>query len=59
MRTHVAQLSKKDYSSFLDGALQDMVVLFMPAEHLFAAALQHQIDLVFGGWDVIYILGIV
>ena len=46
VRTHVAQLSKKDYSSFLDGALQDMVVLFLPAEHLFAAAVQQRPNLV-------------
>lgn len=40
VRTHVAQLSKKDYSSWLEGALPDMVVLFLPAEHLFAAAVR-------------------
>jgi DNA recombination protein RmuC len=42
VRTHVAQLSKKDYADHLDGALPDMVVLFLPAEHLFAAAVQQR-----------------
>ncbi len=42
VRTHVSQLSKKDYSSYLDGALPEMVVLFLPAEHLFAAAVQQR-----------------
>ncbi len=46
VRTHVQQLSKKDYSAYLDGALQDMVVLFLPAEHLFAAAVQQRPALV-------------
>lgn len=46
VRTHVAQLSKKDYSAFLDGALADMVVLFLPAEHLFAAAVRQRPTLV-------------
>lgn len=40
VRTHVAQLARKDYSQHLDGALADMVVLFLPAEHLFAAAVR-------------------
>ncbi|MCW2926335.1 MAG: hypothetical protein JWM86_303 [Thermoleophilia bacterium] len=40
VRTHVTQLARKDYSQYLDGALADMVVLFLPAEHLFAAAVR-------------------
>lgn len=40
VRTHVGQLAKKDYSQHLGGALADMVVLFLPAEHLFAAAVR-------------------
>ena len=46
VRTHVAQLSKKDYSAYLDGAIPDMVVLFLPAEHLFAAAVRQRPTLV-------------
>jgi DNA recombination protein RmuC len=46
VRTHVQQLAKRDYSTHLDGALADMVVLFLPAEHLFAAAVQQRPTLV-------------
>lgn len=51
VRTHVEQLSKKDYSSYLDGALADMVVLFLPAEHLFAAAVQQMPNLIEEAFD--------
>ncbi|MCB0880215.1 MAG: DNA recombination protein RmuC [Thermoleophilia bacterium] len=51
VRTHVAQLAKKDYSQHLDGALPDMVVLFLPAEHLFAAAVQQQPGIVEEAFD--------
>jgi DNA recombination protein RmuC len=51
VRTHVDQLSRKDYSSCLDGALADMVVLFLPAEHLFAAAVQRMPNLVEEAFD--------
>lgn len=51
VRTHVQQLSKKDYADFLDGALPDMVVLFLPAEHLFAAAVQQRPMLVEEAFD--------
>jgi DNA recombination protein RmuC len=51
VRTHVAQLSKKDYSSWVDGAIADMVVLFLPAEHLFAAAVQQYPRLVEEAFD--------
>jgi DNA recombination protein RmuC len=51
VRTHVTQLSRKDYSQHLDGALADMVVLFLPAEHLFAAAVQQRPALVEEAFD--------
>ena len=46
VRTHVRLLASKQYSRHVDGALPDLVVLFLPAEHLFAAALQQRPDLV-------------
>lgn len=46
VRTHVRLLASKQYSRHVDGALPDLVVLFLPAEHLFAAALQQRADLV-------------
>lgn len=51
VRTHVSQLSKKDYSTWLDGALPDMVVLFLPAEHLFAAAVRQHPRLIEDAFD--------
>lgn len=43
---HVEQLGRKDYSAWVGGALPDLVVLFLPAEHLFAEALQHRPTLI-------------
>ena len=46
VRTHVRLLASKQYARHVDGALPDLVVLFLPAEHLFAAAVQQRADLV-------------
>jgi len=37
---HVQDLARKNYSEFCDGALPDLVVLFLPGEHLFSAAVR-------------------
>lgn len=46
VRTHVRQLAGKQYDRHVDGALADLVILFLPAEHLFAAALEHHPGLI-------------
>lgn len=46
VRTHVRLLASKQYARHVDGALPDLVVLFLPAEHLFAAAVQQRPDLI-------------
>jgi DNA recombination protein RmuC len=38
--THVQALARKNYSAHCDGALPDLVVLFLPGEHLFSAAVR-------------------
>jgi DNA recombination protein RmuC len=40
--THVQALARKNYSAHCDGALPDLVVLFLPGEHLFSAAVRIQ-----------------
>jgi DNA recombination protein RmuC len=37
---HVQDLSRKNYAEHCDGALPDLVVLFLPGEHLFSAAVR-------------------
>lgn len=46
VRTHVRLLASKQYARHVDDALPDLVVLFLPAEHLFAVAVQQRPDLV-------------
>ncbi|MCW2924538.1 MAG: hypothetical protein JWM98_1942 [Thermoleophilia bacterium] len=43
---HVRSLAGKGYARHVDGALPDLVVLFLPAEHLFAAAVRERPTLV-------------
>jgi DNA recombination protein RmuC len=37
---HVQDLARKNYAEHCEGALPDLVVLFLPGEHLFSAALR-------------------
>ncbi|MEO6867939.1 MAG: DNA recombination protein RmuC [Gaiellales bacterium] len=50
VRTHVRQLAAKEYAAHIDGAIADLVVLFLPAEHLFAAAVRERADLIEEAW---------
>lgn len=50
VRTQVTQLARKDYTAHCNGSLPDMVVLFLPAEHLFAAAVRLRPGLVEEAW---------
>lgn len=44
VRTHVRQLSKKEYAAAVDGAI-DFVALFIPGESFYSAAIEEQPDL--------------
>ena len=44
VRTHVRQLSKKEYAQAVDGAI-DFVALFIPGESFYSAAIEHDPNL--------------
>jgi DNA recombination protein RmuC len=45
VRNHIANLSKKQYPSKMNGMSPDFVVLFLPSESLYSAALIHKPEL--------------
>lgn len=46
VRAHVRELSARRYDAWIDGSVPDLVVLFLPAEHLFAAAVRLDAELI-------------